>query len=130
MPHTTTLRVRFYELDPYNHVNHTAYFGYFETARIEALESVGLAMETMAAVGIHIVVVEAHARFISPAVGGDTVRIETAVKERRRASSVWHQDMFRGDTLLATLDILGATTNPEGRPARFPREFADALAGL
>jgi cobaltochelatase CobT len=34
---TTEVRVRFYELDPYNHVNHTAYLGYFETARVEAL---------------------------------------------------------------------------------------------
>ena len=130
MPHTTTLKVRFYELDPYNHVNHTAYFGYFETARIEALESVGLAMDRMTAAGIHIVVVEARARFISPAAGSDTIRIETHVKERRRASSIWHQEMFRGDTLLATLEILGATTDLQGNAARFPKEFGDALARL
>ena len=30
--YTTSLKVRFYELDPYDHVNHTNYFSYFETA--------------------------------------------------------------------------------------------------
>jgi acyl-CoA thioester hydrolase len=130
MRHTTTLKVRFYELDPYNHVNHTAYFGYFETARIEALESVGLAMDTMTAEGFHIVVVEAKARFIVPAVGGDTVRIETEVVERRRASSVWHQEMCRGETLLATLEILGAMTDLDGNPTRLPPELADRLARI
>lgn len=127
MRHTTTLKVRFYELDPYNHVNHTAYFGYFETARIDALESVGLAMETMSAAGFHIVVVEANARFIVPAVGGDTIRIESEVIERRRASSIWHQEMYRGDTLLATLEIRGAMTDLDGRPVRLPRELAERL---
>jgi YbgC/YbaW family acyl-CoA thioester hydrolase len=130
MRHTTTIKVRFYELDPYNHVNHTAYFGYFETARIDTLESVGLAMDTMSAAGFHIVVVDAHARFIKPAVGGDTVRIESEVVERRRASSVWHQEMYRGDTLLATLDILGAITDLAGKPTRLPPELHERLAKI
>jgi len=130
MRRTTTIRVRFYELDPYNHVNHTAYFGYFETARIDALESVGLAMDTMSSAGFHIVVVDAHARFISPAVGGDTISIETEVVERRRASSVWHQEMRRDETLLATLDILGAITDLDGKPARLPPELAERLASI
>lgn len=130
MAHTTTLKVRFYELDPYNHVNHTAYFGYFETARVEALESVGLGMDEMSNAGIHVVVVEAHARFIKPAVGGDELRIVSEVVERRRASSRWMQRMFRDDTLLATLEIRAAVTDIEGRPTRFPQQFADTFAAL
>ncbi|HDL50241.1 MAG TPA: acyl-CoA thioesterase, partial [Actinobacteria bacterium] len=105
MARTTTIKVRFYELDPYSHVNHTAYFGYFETARIEALEAVGLAMDQMSAAGIHVVVVEMNARFVRPAVSGDTLRIESEVVERGRASSKWQQRMFRDDTLIATLEI-------------------------
>jgi acyl-CoA thioester hydrolase len=130
MLHLTTIKVRWYELDPYHHVNHATYFNYFETARIAALESVGLGLDEMAVGGLHIVVVDAHARFVAPAVGGDEVRIETEVKERRRASSVWHQEMFRDNLLLATLDILGAITDLEGKPTRLPKGFADAFAKL
>ena len=36
--HRTTIRVRFYELDPYNHVNHSVYVSYFESARVEFVE--------------------------------------------------------------------------------------------
>lgn len=130
MAHTTTIKVRFYELDPYNHVNHTAYFGYFETARIEALESVGLGMDDMSNAGIHVVVVEANARFIVPAVGGDTLRIETGVKERKRASSTWQQRMFRDKTLIATLEIRAAVTDLNGKPTRFPADMVEALSVL
>jgi len=130
MAHTTTLKVRFYELDPYNHVNHTAYLGYFETARIEALESVGLGMDDMSAAGVHVVVVEAKARFFVPAVGGDTLTIESEVKERRRASSIWEQRMVRGDTLIATLEIRAAVTDLGGKPTRFPADLAEAFSAL
>jgi acyl-CoA thioesterase FadM len=38
------LKVRHYEVDSYGHVNHANYAHYFETARIEALEGVGLSL--------------------------------------------------------------------------------------
>jgi acyl-ACP thioesterase len=43
--HTTSVKVRFYELDPYDHVNHTNYFAYFETARIEYLSELGWGLD-------------------------------------------------------------------------------------
>src|SRR5690606_12139078 len=60
---TTSLKVRFYELDPYDHVNHTNYFSYFETARIEYLADMGWGLDVMKDQGWQLVVVEAHARF-------------------------------------------------------------------
>ena len=41
-PHTLSLKVRFGELDPYNHVNHSVYVGWFEAGRCEAMESADL----------------------------------------------------------------------------------------
>src|SRR5690554_2209076 len=62
--HTTSVKVRFYELDPYDHVNHTNYFSYFETARIEYLHEMGFGLVEMKEQGWQLVVVEAHARFL------------------------------------------------------------------
>ncbi|MBT8201655.1 MAG: hypothetical protein KJO36_14155 [Acidimicrobiia bacterium] len=42
--HTVDIHVRFYELDPYRHVNHSAYIQYFETARIQLLEDIDLGL--------------------------------------------------------------------------------------
>ena len=45
--HRTTIRVRFYELDPYNHVNHSVYVSYFESARVELLAEAGYGVSTV-----------------------------------------------------------------------------------
>ena len=65
--HTTSLKVRFYELDPYDHVNHTVYFSYFETARIEYLRDSGFGLDQMKKEGWQLVLVEANARFLAAA---------------------------------------------------------------
>ena len=54
--HRTTIRVRFYELDPYNHVNHSVYVSYFESARVELLAEAGYSLASMRANGRSIVV--------------------------------------------------------------------------
>ena len=63
--HTTKLKVRFYELDPYDHVNHTNYFSYFETARIEYLTDQGWGLDVLKERGWQFVVVELKARVLA-----------------------------------------------------------------
>ena len=127
MVHRTELKVRFYELDPYDHVNHTAYFGYFETARVEALESIGWGLHRLKELGVQIVVVEMTARFEAPAVAGDTVTVQSEVLEVKRASSRWHQTMTRNGETIATLDVKAASINTAGRPCRMREGMVEAL---
>jgi len=44
MAHRYPIKVRFYELDPYNHLNHASYVQYFEVGRVELLESIGFGL--------------------------------------------------------------------------------------
>lgn len=125
---TTEIRVRFYELDPYNHVNHTAYLGYFETARVEALAAAGFGLDVMKEQGFQIVLVEVTARFVKPATLHETLTITTEVVEIARSTSRWHQDMRRGDDLIATLDVRAAFTDLEGKPVRAPAGFVEAFS--
>ena len=125
---TTEVRVRFYELDPYNHVNHTAYLGYFETARVEALSAAGFGLDVMKEQGFQIVLVEVTARFVKPATLHETLSITTEVVEIARSTSRWHQDMRRGDDLIATLDVRAAFTDLDGRPVRAPAGFVEAFS--
>ena len=126
--HEYEVRTRFYELDPYEHVNHTAYFGYFESGRVEALAEAGYGLDVMKQAGFQIVLVEVNARFLMPARLHETLLVTTSVVEITRATSRWHQDMTRGDDLLATLDVKAAFTNLDGRPTRPPDGFAQAFA--
>lgn len=127
MSHATEIRVRFYELDPYNHVNHTNYLAYFETARVEYLTDVGYGMDVMKERGFQIVVVELHARFLAAAGLRDVLIVTTSVLEIGRVTSTWSQEMTRGDQTIATLEVKAAFTDLSGRPRRVPEEFAAAF---
>lgn len=127
MPHRHDIKVRFYELDPYNHLNHSAYVQYFEVARIELLEEVGYGMPRMAELGFHIVVTGIHTRFLASAKAGDRVTVETEVGEIKRVTAQWRQRIMRGDQVLATQIVDAAFTRPGGRPTRAPDGFVEAV---
>ena len=128
VPHSHSIKVRFYELDPYNHLNHSAYVQYFEVARIELLEEVGYGMPRMAELGFHIVVTRIETRFLASARAGDTVVVETEVGDVKRVTAQWHQRIRRGDEILATQTVDAAFTKPTGRPTRAPEGFVDAIS--
>jgi acyl-CoA thioester hydrolase len=128
---TATVRVRFHELDPNGHVNHGVYANWFETARIEALEDRGVGHRTLAAQGVHLVVVELRIRFRRPALGGQTLTIESTIGELRRASCWWHQRLLDEDgQVLAEAEVRSSATDAAGRPVPPPPDLAAALAGL
>lgn len=127
--HTTQVKVRFYELDPYGHVNHTNYLAYFEAARVEFLEEAGFGLLTMQEQGWQIVVVEMTARFRSAASLNDVLTIETRLEEIGRVTSTWRQGMNREGTPVAELEVKAAITDLEGRPRRVPGAFAAAVGG-
>ncbi len=126
--HTTSLSVRFYELDPYDHVNHTNYFSYFETARIEYLTEIGWGLVPLKERNLQFVVVGIQARFHAAARYGEELTIHTWISEAGRVRSTWNQVMLRGDDVIATVIVESAQTDVNGRPRRIPQEFLDQVA--
>jgi acyl-CoA thioester hydrolase len=126
--HQSQVRVRFYELDPYNHVNHTVYLAYFETARIDYLDEMGVGLDVMQEQGWQLVVVELKARFYAAAGLHDDLDIVTRVGEVGRVTSTWHQEMRRGEQLVASLDVTAAFTDATGKPRRIPAAFLAAVS--
>jgi YbgC/YbaW family acyl-CoA thioester hydrolase len=126
--HRHPVKVRFYELDPYGHLNHSVYVQLFETGRIELLDSVGLGLQDLEDQGYRVIVSRIETRFLKPAVGGDLLVIETEVIENRRASSRWGQRIMRGDEALATQEVLAAVTDTAGKLVRSPAFIGEALA--
>lgn len=128
VPHTTTITVRFSDLDPYDHVNHARYLTYFESARIEMLDSAGFGMARMKREGFQIVLVEVCVRFHAAAGLHDRLSITTDLLESGRASTRWRQHAHVGDRLVADLEARAAFTDPDGRPTRPPTGFDEAVA--
>lgn len=128
--HTAHVEIRFSELDPYGHVNHAMYLTYFETARIEALTSVGCGLDRLQTDGFHLIVVEVGLRYARPATFGQVLRVETEISELGTASARWRQRITRENDLIASLELRGAFTNRDGRPHRIPEEYVKTLGPL
>lgn len=130
---TFDIRVRFYELDPYGHVNHATYLQYFEAARVHWLAEMGQGLDKLQAEDCNLVVTTVACRFISPALLNETLRIETGLVAAKRVQAQWAQAALRvnddgDDELVATQRINFATVNAAGRPIRTPATLVEAMA--
>lgn len=127
MGHETPIKVRFYELDPYNHVNHATYVQYFEVGRVDFLGKIGYPMDELAKQGLQFVVTEIATKFLRSAGPEDDLVVITEVAELRRASSVWSQQIILGDEVICTQRIKAAVTDLDGRPVRVPKHLQEAM---
>ena len=127
MGHETPIRVRFYELDPYNHVNHATYVQYFEVGRVDFLGKIGYPMDELAEQGLQFVVTEITTKFLKSAGPEDDLVVVTEVAELRRASSVWSQQIILGDDVICTQRIKAAITDLDSRPVRVPKHLQEAM---
>ena len=116
----------------YGHVNHANYVHYLESARVEALEAVGLALPEIRRQGYLIVATEITVKYLAPAYPGETLEIVTWVREIRGARSFWVQEIREAESqrLTVTAQITGAFMNDGGRPIRVPAAFAEKLSAL
>lgn len=130
MSHETILRVRFSELDPYDHVNHAAYVNYLETGRIEALRDQGIDLSRLRDEGALLVAVELQARFLRPALGGEELVVRTGVEKVGRVSSIWRQAIHRHGEELVTARLTGASVDLAGNPIRLPATLRVALEAM
>ena len=106
------------------------YVAWFEAGRGEALASIGMSLEHMAANGWQVVVTDLQVRFRVAAVGGDEVTVETWLTEVGGATSRWAQRALRGATVLCEAELRAGSTDTKGRPIRTPREVLEALRQL
>lgn len=136
MKHRLPIKVRFGELDPYNHVNHSVYVAWFEAGRCEALEACGLGLAELAAAGYQFVVSTLQVSYKISAKASDLLIVETFISELGGAASVWNQRLVRdgghespGETL-SSGEIRAAFCNTRGRPTRIPPEIRAQLGPI
>ncbi len=124
--------MRSYELDSFGHVNNAVYLSYLEEARSEFLKQIGLSFHDFARLGVHLVIVEAHVRYVTPAVYGDEIEIAGRFTDVKGASLTITYTLTEkaSGRLVATARTRGAFVDPAtGRPVRAPRAFGRALGG-
>lgn len=124
--HTTDIRVRYAETDGMRVVYHGNYLVYFEQARTELLRSIGLPYAKIEALGIFVIVIEAHVNFRRSAVYDDLLHVKAMVREMPTNKIKIDYEIRRnneGDVIVDGYTLhtfLNAQTN---RPTRPPEEF-------
>lgn len=126
----TSVEVRSYELDAFDHVNHSVFLNYLEYARYETLKQGGFPYEEMIRRGWGVYVVRLEIDYLSQARLGDRLRIRTWAQSRRRSSLVIAQHILREEepeVEVARALVTAVWVDSTRRPIRLPVEVLAAL---
>jgi len=96
---STTLEIRWRDLDALGHVNNAVYFTYLEQARVHYLRELGLVPSDPSAIGM--ILAETSCQFKSPLELGEQVTIHVRVSELRNSSFIVEYRLEGGDGRLA-----------------------------
>jgi acyl-CoA thioester hydrolase len=112
-------------------VHHANYLAYFEAGRIDAFRQIGMNYSSVVAHGLHLVVIDAHCRYVKPARFDDAVLVHTTVGDIGVARFSFSYRLTRGDDLLATGGTTHACVDASTmRPLRLPAWLVDDLRRL
>ena len=124
------VRVRFAETDAQGVAHHTNYLVWFEVARVEFLEAFAGGYQRLRDEGIESLLVEAHARFIVPAVFDDRLLIHTRCLDARGARFRFDYVVERAGSVIADgWTAHGSVDARTLRPTRTPAWLLAAIAG-
>lgn len=125
MEHVADVRVIFADTDAMGIAYYANYLKWFEVGRVELLRKRGMAYRDLTERGIHLPVVEASVRYVSPARYDDLLRINAEVETLGGASIAFGYRLERQDgKVLAEGSTLHAFTDGSGKVVRAPVEFA------
>lgn len=124
--HDATVRVRYAETDQMGVVYHANYFVWFEVGRVELIRALGFEYKNMEKEDdCHIVVADAHCRYLASAKYDETLRIRTRISESRNRIVKFSYEVFRDadGKLLATGDTTHIICGSNGRPKLLPAKY-------
>ena len=125
------LKVRDYECDVQGHVNNANYQHYFEVARHEFLEKVGLNFHKLHLEGIDAVVSSVHIRYKIPLVGMDKFKCVISKIDKVRVKYIFHQEIIRiEDNALcakAKIEVVNLINGKLSEPVVFNEAFANYI---
>lgn len=109
---------------------HANYLKYFERARSEWAEQIGLGIDWQRANNIYFTVRYANVEFLKPARLHEQVEVVSKINEARTASIIYDQYLRSAatpDTIFCTAKIKIACVGPDIRPCPIPERFFEIL---
>jgi acyl-CoA thioester hydrolase len=129
--HLFPLRVYFEDTDVAGIVYYANYLRFIERARSDMLRLIGVDQRGALEGGRGVyAVAELSVKYRSPAKLGDDLLVVTDIEAVRGASVLIHQQVMRGDELLADARVTAAFLTADGRPRRQPSAWVEAFTRL
>jgi len=123
------IRVYYEDTDAGGIVYYANYLKFAERARTEHLRYLGINQESMLKEkGMGFVVKDCKINYKSPAKLDDALNMTSKIQDQRSASFKMIQKLYRGDTVLAEIEITAVfLTFPAMRPTKIPEEIIRKL---
>jgi acyl-CoA thioester hydrolase len=129
--HRYALRVFYEDTDAGGVVYHANYLRWFERARSDLLDVLGIDQRAAldAGAGLY-TVAEANLRYLAPARLGDAIVVETSAMTVGRVACTLRQIAWRGSVQLCQGVVKVGFIGPDGRPRRQPEAWRQAFTSL
>ena len=129
MEYIQNIRILYSDTDSYGVVWHGAYTKWFEAARVELVEKLGLKLEELENNKILFPVVELNIRYKSSAKMNERIEIKTHIKEVKPISITFEHNVyekFTGRLRVTALSTIVVTNSETGKMyRRIPQEIYD-----
>ena len=125
-------KINYYETDNMGIVHHSNYIRYFEEARIDALDIMGLNYADVEKEGILIPVLECECKYIKSAVYGMSLIIDTEISafDGIRMEMSYTAANEQNNEIIATGKTKHCFLNRDFKPVRLKREYPDIYEKL
>ena len=123
MIHVAELKTRSYECDSYGHINNATYLNYLEYARIQLLEDLPVPYRELRRRGVGFVVTRICIDYRLQVGSGEILRIETRSIQKQKVRTVFQQNIYRDDQLVAEAQVTWACIDEQGKLIRIPPEL-------
>ena len=129
MNHLMDVHIYYEDTDCGGVVYYANYLRYMERARTEYLASKGHSVKKLMDQGTVFMVLRVEIDYKSPARYGDTIEIETWVKDVTRLTIVFEHIMREKSSgrILVECRAKMVYVDPAGKPKRLPAEYADTI---
>ncbi len=129
MSHFMDVHIYYEDTDCGGVVYYANYLRYMERARTEYLASKGLSVKKLMDEGTIFMVLRVEIDYKSPAHYGDTIEIETWVRDETRATMVFEHVMREKESKRVFVECRAKTVyvDPKGKPKRLPADYVEKI---
>jgi len=127
------VRVRYAETDQMGVVYHANYLVWFEVGRVELIRALGIEYKQMEIEDdCHIVVVDAHCRFMKSAKYDDVLKIRTRISDTQNRTISFSYEVLResDNQILASGETVHVICGKNGRPKILPDKYRAQFAAF